>query len=105
MGRIELADKTEFQQANVGYTGPEISLYMSKEDIAVHMGDLMDPNKIDPLTFYHGPYKDIYHGFERFSNMEQKKDTGEIIVRLRGENTHAEFNIPTVPVEYLPKEI
>ena len=103
MSKIELADGTSFD-GELGYTGPTIGLYLDKDIAIQHIADLMDSSKLDPITLYHGCYKNIYHGFNRFSHMEQRADDNQIIIWIAGENTHAEFQIPTVPVEYLPKE-
>ena len=99
---IEFADGSKIE-GKLGYTGHNLAVYGPSQVLIEHLPDFMSPQKTSDISFYYGTHKDIYHGFTRFSYLEHTSDD-RMIVWLSGDDTSIETMIPTVPVEYLPKE-
>lgn len=105
MERIELTDGTVIDGSVGYYNGPQININMKFGDLSyTDIAKLMDPKNMRVITYYYGAFKNIYHGFTKFTSMERTADDG-LIIRLSGTDTHVEFKIPTVPAEYIPGEL
>lgn len=104
MDKIQLADGTELQ-GHAGIAFGSLCLTMNTEEVSQHLLDLMNPEKLETITAFYTIYKTIYHGFNKFGHLEKTNDGKELIVWLHGDNSSIEQGIPTVPEEYLPKEI
>ena len=101
--KLEFADGTIID-GTAGYNGTHLFLFVDKETAITHLVDFMNPEKTETITFYYGAYKDIFHGFDQFLMISAPDGFGRMYVKLFGDGVLFEKKVPTVPVEYLPKE-
>lgn len=104
MIKIKLSDGTEFE-GTVAVAGYDMELKLPLSPAQEHLLDFGDRKKMNVVEFYFGAYKNVYHGYDRFGHLEMDPTNKTAIIWMHGdENSYWEKEIPTVPVEYLPKD-
>lgn len=104
MLKIKLADGTEFQ-GTAAVAGYYMELKTSMKLAQEHLFDFGDRKKMETVEFYFGAYKNVYHKYDRFGHLELDPANDAARIWMHGDSDSSwEKEIPTVPIEYLPKE-
>lgn len=102
--KLILKDGTEIQNATAGQTDNMLELKMTKDDATGNILKLMDPNVMDPVIFYMEASETVYHGFGRFSHMENISDS-EIRVWIIANGPYSVEEISHIDPMYAPKGV
>lgn len=106
MMTITLNNGLEFE-GTIGWVADPDHLVISStvDEIKKVFFALIDPEATKEMTFKFGGYKNIYRGYTKFGHSEFKPGEQSFLVWMEGNgDTSRELDIPTVPVEYLPKD-
>lgn len=102
--KLILEDGTEIQNATAGQADNMLELKMTKNDVTENILKLMNPEVMDPIVFYMAASETVFHGFGRFSHMENISDS-EIRVWMVADGPHSQEEISHIDPMYAPKGV
>ena len=99
--KIVLKDGTEMN-GTVGQFQNMIDISLAKADAISMLPKFMDPDAMSVVEYYFGPWKTVYTGFNRFSNMENAANEMRVLMAGKEEDIRVE-QFPRFEEAYMPK--
>jgi len=90
---------------SAGAANNRVLLKLSAEDVRENFFLFSDQDACATIEFLYGAYKTVFHNYNKFSSMEPRDESTAFIIWMApSENPSIEYDVPTVPARYLPKE-